>query len=151
VQNIGGNLFVMFARQGTLPDEADGRGLGYVDEFDASGKLLLRLQHGPWLNAPWGVAQSPATFGQFSNNILVGNFGSGQIAAFDPGTGEFLGRLHGPKGTLVIPGLWAIAFGGGTPNNGAPTDLFFTAGIDDEEHGLFGILTAVMDNDEVGN
>ena len=76
VQNIGGNILVMFAKQGTMPDEVDGRGLGYVDEFDSLGNLLLRLQHGPWLNAPWGVAQSPASFGQFSNNILVGLFGT---------------------------------------------------------------------------
>ena len=148
VQNIGGHIFVMFAKQGQLPDEAEGRGLGYVDEFDGVGNLLLRLQHGPWLNAPWGVAQSPARFGQFSDNILVGNFGSGEIAAFDPATGEFRGRLHGPRGTLVIPGLWAIAFGGGTANNGATTDLFFTAGIDDEEHGLFGTLTPVAKGDD---
>ena len=95
-----------------------------------------------------GLAQSPASFGQFSNNILVGNFGSGEVAAFNPTTGEFLGRLHGPKGTLVIPGLWALAFGGGTTNNGAITDLFFTAGIDDEEHGLFGTLTPIVKDDE---
>ena len=148
VQNIGGNILVMFAKQGTMPDEVDGRGLGYVDEFDSLGNLLLRLQHGPWLNAPWGVAQSPASFGQFSNNILVGNFGSGEIAAFNPATGEFLGRLHGAQGTLVIPGLWALQFGGGAPNNGATTDLFFTAGIDDEEHGLFGTLTPIVKSDD---
>jgi uncharacterized protein (TIGR03118 family) len=148
VENIGGKIFVMFAKQGELPEEEEGRGLGYVDEFDGAGNLLLRLQHGPWLNAPWGVARSPAGFGQFSDNILVGNFGSGEIAAFDPATGEFRGRLLGPRGTLVIPGLWAIAFGGGTANNGATTDLFFTAGIDDEEHGLFGILTAVARDDD---
>jgi uncharacterized protein (TIGR03118 family) len=102
----------------------------------------MRLQHGPWLNAPWGVAISPADFGLFSNDILVGNFGSGEIAAFDPNTGAFLGRLHGPKGTLVIDGLWALMFGGGvnTTNDGFANELYFTAGIDDESHGLFGKL-----------
>ncbi len=148
VETIGGNIFVAFAKQGEGLDEEHGRGLGYVDEFDAGGNLLLRLQHGPWLNAPWGLALSPANFGLFSNNILVGNFGSGEIAAFDPTTGEFLGRLHSAKGTLVIPGLWAIKFGGGAPNNGATNVLFFTAGIDDEEHGLFGTLTAIVKGDD---
>src|SRR5262249_40564216 len=82
--------------------------------------------------------------GLFSNNLLVGNFGSGQIAAFDPNSGEFLGRVHGPKGTLVIDGLWALMFGGGvnTTNDGFANELFFTAGIDDEDHGLFGKITA---------
>lgn len=148
VQNVGGHVFVMFALQGEPPDEVDGRGLGFVDEFDSEGNLLLRLQHGPWLNAPWGVAKAPANFGKFSNDLLVGNFGSGQIAAFDSTTGEFLGRLHGTKGVLVIPGLWAIMFGGGTANNGATDQLFFTAGIDDEQHGLFGTLTAIVKGDQ---
>lgn len=141
VHNLGGNIFVVFAKQSGGTDELHGRGLGYVDEFDASGNLLMRLQHGPWFNAPWGVAASPANFGQFSNNILVGNFGSGEIAAFDPKSGEFLGLLHGARGPLVIDGLWAIAFGGGNANSGPVNTLFFAAGIDDESHGLFGTLT----------
>ena len=155
IQTTGNNIFVTFAKQsaellaGTSADEEHGRGLGFVDEFDSSGNLLLRLQHGPWLNAPWGVALSPANFGQFSNNILVGNFGSGEIAAFDHTTGEFLGRLHGARGTLVIDGLWAIMFGGGAPNNGLTNELFFTAGPNDESDGLFGKLTAITP--ETGN
>jgi hypothetical protein len=76
---------------------------------------------------------------------LVGNFGSGEIAAFNPTTGEFLGRLHSAKGILVIEGLWAIKLGGGpNSNSGASNELFFTAGIDDEEHGLFGTLTPIV-------
>ncbi len=148
VQNIGGHVLVMFALQGEPPDQVNGRGLGFVDEFDSGGNLLLRLQHGPWLNAPWGVVKAPANFGKFSNDILVGNFGSGEIAAFDPTTGEFLGRLHGSKGTLVISGLWSLMLGGGTANNGATDQLFFTAGIDDEQHGLFGTLTAIVKGDQ---
>jgi uncharacterized protein (TIGR03118 family) len=152
VQNIGGNLFVTYALKADPSDEDEqhGRGLGYVDEFDSGGHLLMRLQHGPWLDAPWGVAQSPANFGEFSDNILVGNFGSGEIDAFDPASGEFLGRLHGPRGRLMIDGLWAIAFGGGvnTVNNGSTNELFFTAGIDDEAHGLFGKLTTLKNKDD---
>ncbi len=93
------------------------------------------------------MTMSPADFGQFSNNLLVGNFGSGEIDAFDPATGEFLGRLHNEKGVLVIDGLWGLGFGGDTANNGAHNTLFFAAGIDDEEHGLFGTLTAIPDED----
>jgi uncharacterized protein (TIGR03118 family) len=143
VQNLGGNLFVTFAQFDGSKDEVHGRGFGFVDEFDSAGNLLRRFQHGPWLNAPWGLAMSPAGFGQFSNNLLVGNFGSGEIAAFDPNTGEFLGRLHSERGVLVIDGLWAIAFGGGNTTNGPLTTLFFTAGPNDESDGLFGTLTAI--------
>jgi len=106
VQNIDRNIFVMFALQGEPPDEVDGRKLGYVDEFDSGGNLLLRLQHGPWLNAPSGVAKAPANFGKFSGDLLVGNFGSGEIAAFNATSGGFRGRLHIEKGTLVIP--WVV-------------------------------------------
>lgn len=146
VQNINGNIFVTFAKFDGSKDEVHGRGLGFVDEFDSGGTLLRRFQHGPWLNAPWGVALSPADFGKFSNDLLVGNFGSGEIDAFDSATGGFLGRLHSEKGPLVIDGLWAIAFGGGTNlvNDGPSNTLFFAAGIDDENHGLFGTLTAIQ-------
>lgn len=146
VQSVGSNIFVTFAKQGTPPDEVDGRGLGFVDEFDSGGTLLMRLQHGPWFDAPWGVAVAPGNFGEFSNDILVGNFGSGRIAAFSA-TGEFEGFLHGAGGPLVIDGLWALAFGGGNASSGMPNELFFTAGIDGENHGLFGKLTAVADDD----
>jgi uncharacterized protein (TIGR03118 family) len=142
VQNIGGNLFVAYAKQGELPDEQAGRGLGFVDKFDSGGHLLMRLQHGPWLNAPWGLALAPADFGKFSNHLLVGQFGSGRIATFDASSGLFRGFVHDAKGPIVIEGLWALGFGGDAPNNGPHNTLFFTAGIDDEQHGLFGTLTA---------
>ena len=41
---------------------------------------------------------------------------------------------------LVIDGLWALEFGN-AGSNGDPQTLFFTAGIDDEAHGLFGTIT----------
>ncbi len=148
VQNVGGAIFVTFAKQGEFPDEVDGKGLGFVDKFDADGNLLMRFQHGPWLDAPWGVALAPSNFGEFSNRLLVGNFGSGQIVAYDATSGEFEGFLHGPKGRLVISGLWGIGFGAGNANSGPQNALFFAAGIDDEKHGLFGMLTAISDNDE---
>lgn len=147
VQEIGGKLFVAFALQGALPDEAEGRGRGFVDEFDTGGNLLMRFQHGPWLNAPWGLAIAPSNFGKFSNMLLVGQFGSGQIAAYDLASGEFEGLLHGDRGPLAIEGLWALSFGGGAPNNGPVNTLFFTAGINDEQNGLFGTLTPERDNE----
>jgi uncharacterized protein (TIGR03118 family) len=146
VQALGTSLFVAYAKVGVLPDEQHGKGLGFVDEFDSNGTLLRHFQHGPWLNAPWGMAIAPSKgFGQFSGALLVGNFGSGQLVAYDRTSGEFLGFVHGAKGPLVIDGLWAISFGAGG-SNGLPTQLFFTAGPNDENDGLFGMLTAKPDD-----
>ena len=145
VQNIGGNLYVTFAKQDSEKhDEVDGAGLGYVDVFSPTGRLLHRLQSGPWFNAPWGIAQAPTDFGAYSHDILVGQFGSGQILAFDPVTGHFKGSLLDSVTNLpiTIDGLWGIAFGSGT-GSGAANSLYFTAGPDGEQHGLFGTITAV--------
>lgn len=142
VQALGSSIFVAFAKVGDLPDEQHGKGLGYVDEFDATGNLVRRFEHGPWLNAPWGMALAPAAgFGEFSGDLIVGQFGSGHLVAYDRNTGEFLGFLHGARGPLVIDGLWGLSFGN-AGNNGAGTQLFFSAGPNDEHHGLFGFLTA---------
>jgi uncharacterized protein (TIGR03118 family) len=145
VQNIGGNLYVAYARQDSAKhDEVDGAGLGYVDVFSPTGRLLRRLESGPWFNAPWGLAQAPADFGAYSHDILVGQFGSGEILVFDPVTGHFKGRLLDSVTSLpiTIDGLWAIAFGSGT-GSGAANALYFTAGSDGEQHGLFGTITPV--------
>ena len=144
VQNIGGDIFVAFAKQDDeRKDEVAGRGLGYVDVFDGSGTLLQRFENVPWLNAPWGLALAPAGFGKSSGNLLVGMFGSGQIATFDLATGDFEGLLRNRHGKPIqIDGLWALRFGNGA-NAGPTTTLFFTAGIDDEQHGLFGTITPI--------
>jgi uncharacterized protein (TIGR03118 family) len=145
VQNIGGNIYVAFAkRDAERRDEVDGAGLGYVDVFSPTGRLLHRLEHNAWLNAPWGITQAPADFGAFSHDILVGQFGSGQIIAFDPVTGRSKGPLYAANNTpITIDGLWGIAFGGGGAGSGPSTSLFFTAGPGGEQHGLFGAITAV--------
>jgi uncharacterized protein (TIGR03118 family) len=146
IQEVGGNLVVTFANGATPP--AFGRGLGAVDIFDTGGHLLMRLQSAEAaLNAPWGIAMAPSNFGEFSNRLLVGNLGSGRIAAFDPSTGEFVGFLHGSRGALSIQGLWAIAFGGGNATDGASNTLFFTAGLEGLKHGLFGTITPRVKND----
>ncbi|HJZ97724.1 MAG TPA: TIGR03118 family protein [Candidatus Solibacter sp.] len=141
VQNINGNIFVAFAKQDDAKhDEVDGAKLGFVDVFDTAGNLKMRLQHGPWFNAPWGMTLAPDGFGKLSDLLLIGNFGSGRIAAFDPASGGFRGHLNGQRGPLTIDGLWGIGFGNGA-NAGSATTLFFAAGIDSEAHGLFGTIT----------
>ena len=152
IQNIGGSLFVAYAKQNAARhDDVAGEGFGFVDIFSTAGKLEGRLEHGPWLNSPWGVVWAPRDFGEFSNRVLVGNFGSGQIAAFNGFTGKFIGLMQNPNGTtLAIDGLWALAFGN-SANAGPYNALFFTAGPNAEANGLFGALTAVgseQDGDE---
>jgi uncharacterized protein (TIGR03118 family) len=85
---------------------------------------------------------APEGFGQFSGDLLVGNFGDGRIHAYDARTGDFRGQLRDQRGQgIVIDGLWALRFGNGV--FGDPTDLVFSAGIDDEAHGLLGIVEPV--------
>lgn len=143
IQELDGLLYVTYAQQDAdAHDDVAGRGHGFVDIFDADGNLLRRLvRHGP-LDSPWGLALAPDGFGRFSGALLVGNFGNGRINAFDPWTGVFLGQVRGPDHhPLVIDGLWALRFGNGV--TGTPQTLLFTAGPDDEQHGLFGTITAM--------
>jgi len=152
IQNIGGSLFVTYAKQDAQKhDDVAGPGLGFVDIFTTTGRLISRLQHGPWMNSPWGVVWAPRDFGEFSNTILVGNFGSGQIAAFNGFTRQFIGFMRNPDDSILkIDGLWALTFGNGA-GAGPATTLFFSAGINDEADGLFGTLTPIaseQDGDE---
>ena len=144
IQNIGGNLYVAFAaRDSARHDEVDGAGLGYVDIFSPTGRFLRRLEWGHWFNAPWGIAQASGDFGAYSHDILVGQFGSGQILVFDPVTGRFKGKLLDAAGApIAIDGLWGLSFGSGT-GSGPANSLYFTAGPGGEQHGLFGTITAV--------
>jgi uncharacterized protein (TIGR03118 family) len=145
IQTIGGHVFVTFAKQDAdAEDEVAGQGRGFVDEFDTSGNLVARVaQHGQ-LNAPWGLAQAPSDFGRFSGDLLVGNFGDGQINAYALGAnGSYTheGELRENGHQITIDGLWALEFGNGA-NAGHTNELFFTAGPNDESHGLFGKITA---------
>jgi len=144
IQNIGGNLFVTYAKQDAQRhDDEAGPGNGFVEIFAPNGKHIGHLQHGWWLNSPWGVVWTPRDFGKFSNTILVGNFGSGTIAAFNGFTYKFIGFLKNPDDTLLtIDGLWALAFGNGQ-GAGPSTTLYFTAGPHGEQDGLFGNLIPV--------
>ena len=142
MQEVGGNLYVTYAKQNTSKhDDLDFPGFGYVDKFSPKGKLMQSLQHGPWLNAPWGVVLAPENFGFFSNHLLIGNAGSGQIAVYDLDSGRFDGLLRDFNGhALQNDRLWALRFG--NRQGSGPTDwLYFTAGISGEAHGLFGFFT----------
>ena len=143
IQNIGDKLYVTFAKQNAAKhDDVAGPGHGFVDVFDTNGNLISRLISRGSLNSPWGLALAPANFGQFSNDLLVGNFGDGHINVFDPSTGAALGSLQNSGGIPIqIDGLWSLQFGNGANGgvtNGASNELFFTAGIFGEAHGLFG-------------
>jgi len=149
IQTIGSRVFVTYAKKENMDaeDELHGQGLGFVDAYDLSGNLLARLaQHGQ-LNAPWGLAWAPDNFGRFSGDLLVGNFGDGQINAYEElASGQFVhrGELRTSAGkSLAIDGLWALQFGhGATASNGPTNTLFFTAGPNDESDGLFGSITS---------
>jgi uncharacterized protein (TIGR03118 family) len=148
IQNIGGTIFVTYAKQDAdAHDDVAGQGHGFVDRFSTSGAFLGRVATHGQLNSPWGLAMAPSDFGRFSNDLLVGNFGDGQISAFEPqsdGSWELVGQLRTTDNkVLTIDGLWALQFGKGDLTNNGPTNkLFFTAGPDDESHGLFGTITA---------
>jgi uncharacterized protein (TIGR03118 family) len=157
VQAIGNDIVVTYAlHQAPSPFETDGPGLGYVDIFSSDGRLLQRLEHGDWLNAPWGVALAPPDFGRFSHHLLIGQFAgggdtqsSGFIAAYNLATGKFEGLLQDASGKpLAINGLWSLSPGNVSPSNsdpaGAPAaELYFTAGPNHGAGGLFGYLKAV--------
>jgi uncharacterized protein (TIGR03118 family) len=145
IQTIGGRVFVSYAKQDEeAEDEVAGHGLGFVDVYDTAGNLLERVAQRGQLNAPWGLALAPESFGRFGGDLLVGNFGDGQINAYEElanGRFEPRGELRGADGRpLAIDGLWALEFGNGA-TAGPTGTLFFTAGPDDETHGLFGSIT----------
>src|SRR5215472_15556302 len=143
IQRVGEKLFVTYAKLDSKKhDDVAGAGHGFIDTFDLDGNLLSRFAAHGTLNSPWGIALAPANFGDFSNALLVGNFGDGRINAFDVNSGAFLGQLKDALGNPhVFNGLWGLRFGndGGA---GPANTLFITAGIDDEAHGLFASITA---------
>jgi uncharacterized protein (TIGR03118 family) len=129
IRNIKGEIFVTYAKQAPGGrDDEPGPGNGFVNVFDTSGNLLRRLISQGHLNSPWGLALEE------EDELWVGNFGDGQINNYDPKTGDFLETLVTADGTpLEFEGLWdLLPLGEG---------VYFTAGIVDEEHGLFGIIT----------
>jgi uncharacterized protein (TIGR03118 family) len=148
IQNIGDTLFVTYAKQDAPKhDPVGGDGFGYVKIYTLDGKLIGHLQHGDWMNAPWGVVWTTRDFGTFSNSILVGNFRSGWIAAFDGFTYKFKGFVENADNSLMfIDGIWSLTFANDATAGPANT-LFFSAGINNENDGLFGTITPVNGTD----
>lgn len=150
VKNFNGTLFVTYAEQDAAKhDDVAGVGNGFIDEYDTNGNFIRRFASRGTLNSPIGATIAPANFGQFSNDVLIGNFGDSKVNAFDPTTGQFLGQLTDTHGNVLIlnggfketdtKGLWGIGFGNGA--GGASTNtLFFAAGINEENDGLFGTV-----------
>jgi uncharacterized protein (TIGR03118 family) len=158
IQAVGSWLFVTYAKQKpNSGDEADGPGFGFVDVFNTDGSFVRRFASRGTLNAPWGVTMAPAGFleandmdsgnGKNGNGkddanipvILIGNFGDGHINVFTQ-DGQFLGQLRSHSQTIVIDGLWALSFPPTTATSIPPMRLYFTAGPNDENDGLFGYL-----------
>ena len=142
VQNIGGKVFVVYAKLGSGLDEASGPGTGIIDIYNPDGTLVRRfISHGE-LNAPWGITATPASFLNTVTNMsvfLVGNFGNGRINAYDQ-NGFFLGPLRHNGKPIVIDGLWALSFAPTTATTINPDWLFFAAGPNEEADGLFGYI-----------
>jgi uncharacterized protein (TIGR03118 family) len=146
IQNLAGLIYVTYALQNAAKhDDVAGPGHGFVNVFSTNGVLVRRLIRRGSLNSPWGLALAPEKgFGEFSGHLLIGNFGDGRINAYDD-EGEFEGTLQQSGKPIVIQGLWALAFGNGQAA-GPANHLFFTAGIEDEKHGLFGSIKPVADD-----
>ncbi len=149
VQNLNGSLYVTYALQDAAKhDEVPGVGLGFVDKFTLNGDLVERVASRGQLDAPWGLAIAPSSFGAMAGDLLVGNFGNGHINIFDPNTHAHVGQVLGANGhPLAIDGLWAIS-PGNDGSGGSSHMLYFTAGPNGESHGLFGVLTPVPEPSE---
>ena len=142
VQELAGELYVTYAKQdATLHDDVAGQGHGFVDVFTNDGAFVRRLVTRGVLNSPWGLALAPAGFGHLGGALLVGNFGNGRINAFNATTGAREGQLRDSHGRpIAIDGLWGLRFGNG--NAAKTSELLFSAGPDDESHGLLGKIVA---------
>ena len=158
VQAVGDDIVVTYALHfAGDPFETPGPGLGFVDIYSSRGRLLRRLEHGDWLNAPWGITLAPLDFGRFSHHLLVSNFSAGGttqsagfISAYDMATGKFDGVLEDETGKpLSINGIWAMSFANGSepgsfdPDEAPKAELYFTAGPHQATQGLFGYLIPV--------
>jgi uncharacterized protein (TIGR03118 family) len=130
IRTFNGEIFVTYAKQDAKrEDDVHCPGCGLVNVFDTSGNFLRRLiSTGGNLNAPWGLALVEGS------NLWVGNFGDGLINNYDPVSGNHIETLMRADGTpLQFDGLWDLL-----PQ---ASGVFFTAGIADEGHGLFGLIT----------
>ena len=138
IQLVGSSLYVTYAK--LTPTGASLPG-GYVDIFNTNGTYVSRFSASAVLNAPWGIAVAPSTFGSLGGDVLIANNGNGTINAFNPTSGAYISTLDGPNGKpLVFDDLWAIDFrpSGTNVNTNA---LYFAEGLNNDTGGLFGALT----------
>jgi uncharacterized protein (TIGR03118 family) len=148
IKVLGTQVFVTYMLRTTPPfaagagtyQEILGTSTGFVSVFDVNGNFVSRVVTGGNLNAPWGVAITPAGFGIYGGDLLIGNFGDGLITAYSPNPPySFLGTVADGTGKpIAYPGLWEIFVSAATAAN--PNAIYFTAGIDAEQHGLFGVI-----------
>jgi uncharacterized protein (TIGR03118 family) len=148
IKAIGTQVFVTYMLRTTPPfapgagtyQEILGTNTGFVSVFDDNGNFIARAVTGGNLNAPWGVTIAPAGFGIYGGDLLIGNFGDGLITAYNPTTYAFLGVVADMNGNpIAYPGLWEIF--GSTASGANPSALYFTAGLDQETHGLFAEIS----------
>jgi uncharacterized protein (TIGR03118 family) len=149
VQNLGGDIWVTYAMPGPGSEGAP-LGSGAVAEFTPTGQLITSFTDVLHMASPWALAIAPSSFGAFSGDLLVGNFSHDDdpalqdafINAYDPTTGAYVGTLDDAKGNPIqLPGLWQIETGN-NGDAGSSDNLYFAAGIGDEQHGLFGYLSS---------
>jgi uncharacterized protein (TIGR03118 family) len=148
IQTINNHIWVQYALQDAAKhDPVNKPGHGFSSIFDTDGNLLSHFaQHGH-LSSPWGVALAPADFGQFANDILIGNFGDGKINAYNPKNGHWLGMLSDASGKPIVnPGLWSVTFSGPagqTAVNADPDTLYITAGLVGPTHENAGLFAKI--------
>lgn len=143
IAEIDGLVYVTYALQDSAAhDDVAGPGNGFVDVYSDAGAFVRRFATQGSLDSPWGMTIAPSTFGRLAGDLLIGNFGDGRIHAFDPLTGQPRGTLRSASGRpLTIDGLWGLVVG--DPAAGGADSLWFSAGPDDEQHGLLGVLSPV--------
>jgi uncharacterized protein (TIGR03118 family) len=141
---IGDNVYITYALQDAdKEDDTAGAGHGYVSVFKTNGTFVKRLVSAGDLNSPWGLEVAPAGWGAMTGALLVGNFGDGSIHAYDLSTGELRGTVSTSNGPLTISGLWALAVGPNTAGGDFSKTIFFTAGPNGEDDGLYGTIDVV--------
>ena len=138
---VNSQVVVTYALQDQAKhDPVHQAGAGYLNLFDVNGNFVRRIASQGNLNAPWGAVMPPASFGAFGTKLLIGNFGDGTISAFDFTSGNFIDQMKDATGALVVnASLWDMVFGGGGPA-GDPNTMYITAGLANEQHGLFASI-----------
>ncbi|GII81135.1 hypothetical protein Sru01_61170 [Sphaerisporangium rufum] len=140
VEIIGNSVFVAYAKRDPATGKSiAGKGLGFISQFDATGRYMRRVQSRGPLNAPWAMAVAPRNFGAYSGAVLVGNFGDGVINAWNPRNNRYLGPLRDSAGKVIaIEGLWDLERG--TAAVGGENAMWYAAGIQKAQHGVIGVL-----------